>query len=154
MRNEVCNDIAFVKSGILRVFFINDDEEITLEFVFPDSFTTAFGYNKEHNVSSWNFQAIVDCEILLIDKELHRNVITSNVNSFDFYEKQLSQAYSQKERKLLSLLNLKAEERFENLFKTQPEIFNQIPLKFIASSLGITPETLSRLRKRFVSSIS
>lgn len=152
-QEESCNDIAFLASGILRVFYTDEDEEITLEFVFPNSFTTAFGCSTT-NKSSWNYQAIEDCKLLLVDKSLHREIITNNMQSFEFYEKQLNRVYNDKERKLITLLHLKAEERFEKLFKEQPEIFNLVPLKYIASNLGVVPETLSRLRKKFVKEIT
>ena len=149
-QNEPCDDIAYLESGILRVFHTHEDEEITLEFILPDSFTTALRCSAEHHLSSLNYQAINDCELLLIDKDLHRNIITGNTNSFEFYEKELNNIHHKKEKRLMSLLHLNAEERFFNLFKEQPEIFNLVPLKHIASSLGITPETLSRLRKKLV----
>ena len=152
-QDELCNDIAFLVSGILRMYYTKDDEEITIEFNFPNSFTTAFGCSTD-NKSPWNYQAIVDCKLLLVDKSLHREVIINSLQSFEFYEEQLNRVYANKERKLISLLHLKAEERFEMLFKEQPEIFNLVPLKFIASNLGITPETLSRLRKKLVKDIS
>ena len=60
---------------------------------------------------------------------------------------QLLLAYTDLEYKLFSQFHLSAEQRFNKLFSERPEIFNQVPLKYIASSLGITPETLSRLRK-------
>ena len=149
-QNEPCDDIAYLGSGILRVFHTHEDEEITLEFILPDSFTTALGCSTEHHLSSLNYQAINNCELLLIDKDLHRNIITGNANSFEFYEKELNSIHHKKEKRLMSLLHLNAEERFFNLFKEQPEIFNLVPLKHIASSLGIAPETLSRLRKNLV----
>ena len=153
-QNDTCNDIAFLASGILRIFQQNDEiEEITLEFVLPGSFTTALGI-KHDNKSPWNFEAMTDCELLLIDKKKHRSLVEKNAYSFDFYEKQLINAYIRKEKQLVSFLHLKAEERLEILIMEQPKIFNMVPLKHIASSLGITPETLSRLRKKLVKPIS
>jgi CRP-like cAMP-binding protein len=153
-QNDSCTDIAFLTKGILRVFHEKEGEQITMEFVFPNSFTTAFGCSSENNKSRWNYQAISDCELLLIDKESHREFVVKNSLSFDFYEKHLTHAYSNKEMKLLSMLHIKAEERCEKLFKEQPQIFNLVPLKHIASSLGIKPETLSRLRNKHAKRIS
>ena len=67
------------------------------------------------------------------------------------YENQFLKAFSSLENRILSFLHLNAEQRFQKLFSEQPEIFNLVPLKHIASSLGITAETLSRLRKKQLS---
>ena len=141
-KDEYCNDIAFLSNGILRTFYAKKDEEITIEFNFPDSFITIFGCSAD-NKSPCNYQALVDCKLLLVNKELHRKIIRNSLHSFDFYEKKLNRIFAHKGKKLVSLLYMKAEARFEMLFEEQPKIFNLVPLKFIASNLGIAPETLS-----------
>jgi hypothetical protein len=55
------------------------------------------------------------------------------------------------EERIFSHLYMTAEERFHQLFKQHPELFNQVPLQYLASMLGMTPETLSRLRKKQLS---
>ncbi|MEL6919287.1 MAG: Crp/Fnr family transcriptional regulator, partial [Bacteroidota bacterium] len=58
------------------------------------------------------------------------------------------------EKSMFSQLHTTAQQRFENLLKEEPTLFNNVPLQYIASMLGITPESLSRLRKKLVKPIS
>ncbi|NJK84694.1 MAG: hypothetical protein HC906_00605 [Bacteroidales bacterium] len=95
-----------------------------------------------------NFQAFTDCDLLIIDREKHHEKMIQCENALSLYEDQLFKAIINMESRLLSFLHLTAEQRFHKLFSEQPEIFNLVPLKHIASSLGITAETLSRLRKK------
>jgi len=147
-QGEVSNEFAFVCDGILRVFHEFDGEEITLQFVFPRSFAASLSSLAYNMPSQWNMQALTDCKLLLIEREKHHETMFKYAKALSVYENQFLKAFVNMESRLLSFLHLSAEQRFQKLFYEQPEIFNLVPLKHIASSLGITAETLSRLRKK------
>lgn len=153
-QDETNNDIAFLVKGIFRVIYEHKDGEITLDFIYPNSFATAVLEHTTSHKSPWSFQALEECKLLVIDKTDHFSFLKKNTDLIAFYEKQLYKSYKQKESRLLSLLQLNAEERYLKLFSEHPKIFNLIPLKHIASSLGMTPETLSRIRNKTVQSKS
>jgi CRP-like cAMP-binding protein len=69
----------------------------------------------------------------------------------EFGRANLVNAYAGLQERTLSMINLTAEQRYENLIASQPEIFQHSPLKYIASYLGVTDSSLSRIRKDFVS---
>lgn len=142
------NDIAFVCSGILRVFHEYDGDEVTIQFVTPNSFAIPFSSFQNESKSLLNYQALSDCELLVVDKDVHHKTMFKHAEAFDLTSNYYLNAYRILESKLLSFLHLDAEQRFQQLFSEQPQIFNLVPLKHIASSLGMAPETLSRLRKK------
>lgn len=146
-QNEICSEIAFICEGIIRVFHETEEKEITLQFLFPNNFMASLSSLTYNIPSLWNFKALTDCKILLIDNKKHQELINKYPDILDFHKNPFMLSFADLESRLLSLLSLSAEQRFKKLFSEYPEIFNQVPLKHIASSLGITPETLSRLRK-------
>ena len=80
-QDEKNTDIAFICSGILRVFNIKDGEEITLQFIFPNSFASSFFSGKNNKPSPWNFQALTDCVLLLLNIEEHHKLMFKYENS-------------------------------------------------------------------------
>lgn len=146
-KGEICNHLAFVNDGTLRITNEINEIESTVNLVFRNSFITSLTSFAYQIPSLWSIQAITNCEMLVIDRENHLNLVGKYKNWLEIDNIQLLLAYTDLEYKLFSQFHLSAEQRFNKLFSERPEIFNQVPLKYIASSLGITPETLSRLRK-------
>jgi CRP/FNR family transcriptional regulator, anaerobic regulatory protein len=147
-KGEVCKHLAFVNTGILRIINETDEIESTVQLVYSGSFITSLTSFAYQVPSIWSIQALTDCELLLIDRDNHFRLVGDYKNWLEVDNVQLLLAYTDLENRLFSQHHLSAEQRFNKLFSERPEIFNQIPLKYIASSLGITPETLSRLRKK------
>jgi CRP/FNR family transcriptional regulator, anaerobic regulatory protein len=147
-KGELCKHLAFLSSGILRIINEVDEIESTVQLVYKNSFTTSLTSFAYQIPSIWSIQALTDCELLLIDRENHFKLVNEYKNWLEVDNVQLLLAYTDLEYRLFSQFHLSAEQRFNKLFSEKPEIFNQVPLKYIASSLGITPETLSRLRKK------
>ncbi len=114
-------------------------------FIFKNSFITALQSFAYQIPNLWNIQALTDCSLLIIDRGNHLKLINEFKNWLEVENLQLLMAYAELETIFFSQLHLSAEQRFNKLFSERPEIFKQVPLKYIASSLGITPETLSRL---------
>jgi CRP-like cAMP-binding protein len=151
-KGEVCKHIAFVESGILRIINELDETTTTMQFVFQDMFTTSLTSFVFQIESIWCIEALTDCELWLIDRENHFRLVNEYKAWLEADNILLLKAYTELEYRIFSQFHLSSEQRFKKLFEERPEIFNQIPLKQIASYLGITPETLSRLRKRHLKS--
>jgi CRP-like cAMP-binding protein len=148
MHGEVCKQLAFVSKGIVRIIKETNEVESTVQLVFENSFITSLTSFAYQTKSEWSIQALTDCSLTLIDRDNHLKLIDKYKNSLELDNMLLLQAYTDLEYRLFSQHNLTAEQRFNQLFSEKPEIFNQIPLKYIASVLCIAPETLSRLRKK------
>lgn len=147
---EISSKIGFVSEGILRLYNEVDAEEVTLQFIFENSFFASLTSLVYQMPSRWSIQAITPCTIVEIEREAHFALIDKYKHWLEIDNVQLMMAYTSLENRMYNQLHLDAEQRLQQLLNEHPAIFNQVPLKYIASSIGITPETLSRLRKKLV----
>jgi CRP/FNR family transcriptional regulator, anaerobic regulatory protein len=146
-KGDVCKHIAFVEKGVLRFINETDDEDITMLFIFENSFTVSLTSLVYKVPSIWSIRAVTDCELMVIERDVHFSLINEIKPWLELDNIQLLKAYTELENRVFTQFHLSAEERFNKLFAERPELFNLVPLKHIASMLGITPETLSRLRR-------
>lgn len=142
------NRFAFLKSGLLRIYDEQHGKEITQWISEPGYFITDIASFFFHVPARWNIQALSDCELFVIDelayKELDERVPDWNRAKQLF----LSKCFAMMEERIYSFISLSAEERYERFFAQNKELMRQVPLQYIASMLGMTPETLSRIRKK------
>jgi CRP-like cAMP-binding protein len=96
----------------------------------------------------WNIQALTDCEMYVIDSNDHQK-IGQVIPRWEELEKLfIAKCFTVMEDRIVQHLSMSAEERYTQLFNSNKELFNQVPLQYIASMIGMTPETLSRMRKK------
>ncbi|WP_309640245.1 Crp/Fnr family transcriptional regulator [Flavobacterium sp.] len=147
-QGEVCHNAVFLIKGCVRYYFNIDGEEKTGQFFFESSWYTdlesfVFGEPSEQNI-----QALENSECLIISKkDLHE--LYESSHTFEKFGRLLVE-YGflglRKKNKLLT--NMSPEERYLDLLKNRPKVIERIPQIYIASYLGIQPESLSRIRKR------
>lgn len=140
-------EMAYIASGYLRMYNIADGKEITLWIGSEASFITSLNSFVFESPNLWNIQAITDCEVQLIERTSHFKLLKTIPKWMEFDNIILARAFAILENRLFSHLHTTAQERFQELLNQDPKIFRHVPLQYIASTLGITPETLSRLRK-------
>jgi len=140
--------MGFVEEGILREFLYINGKDVTKWFSTKGYFAvdlSGFLFDQKAKV---NYQAFTDTQILVLSKDNY-NKISKVVPRWDKLEKMfLAKCFMVLEDRIVSHLALSAEERYDQFFAFNPQIFNQVPLIYIASLLGMTPETLSRIRKK------
>jgi CRP-like cAMP-binding protein len=145
---KICTEIAFVKSGILRSFYVNNEgKEITNCITFENELMSAFSSFITQKPTEENIQAIVDVELLILKRSdiemLYENSLTwQKVGKF-LTEMQ----YVEMEQRTVSFQKHSAKQRYETLIVHHSNYIKHIPLQYLASYLGITPRHLSRLRK-------
>jgi len=145
------NALFFIKSGYLRLFNIADGKEITLWVGTSGQFVTSVSSFVFQSENIWNIQSVTASEVLVIQRNDHFELCDKEPRWLAFDNILLARSFEILESRMFAHLYTTAQQRFENLFITNPEIFNHVPLQYIASMLGITPETLSRLRKKATS---
>ena len=146
-----CKKLSFVKSGYLRVYLANEKKEITQWVFSNDYFVTDLASLIFDAPAKWNIQALTDCSMYSISSENYRR-IGEIVPKWHILEKLfLAKCFSTLEDRVYSLLSMSAEERYQALFQMNSTLFNEVPLHYLASMLGMTPETLSRIRKNATS---
>lgn len=148
---QYCEKLSFVQSGFIRVFANANNKEITQWISTKGNFITdvySFSFKQR---ARWNIQALTDCELYTIDKENYA-LLNSIVPNWVEMEKQfISGCFIQLEDRVFSHLSLSAEERYDEFFENNKELFNQVPLQYLASMLGMSPETFSRIRNKKIS---
>ena len=147
-QDKVCRQIAFINKGTLRTFYINDKaEETTSCFCTENNLTTSYKSFILQQPSNLSIQALEDTELLIIDYENLQKLyaispIWQNVGRI-IAEKE----YIVMEKYASVLNNETAKEKYLRLFREQPQIIQKVAVKHIASYLGITTRTLSRIRR-------
>jgi CRP-like cAMP-binding protein len=146
---DVSKYLAFVEKGILRSYTVDDKGgEHIVEFAFEgwwigDQFSYLSG-----KPSSYNIDALEDCELLLLTKQAEDEMLEKIPAMERFFRLLLQNHLIATQGRLASSLNSSAEEKYTQLVQACPTIPQRVPQHMLASFLGITPETLSRLRKQ------
>ncbi|MGC1632671.1 MAG: Crp/Fnr family transcriptional regulator [Gelidibacter sp.] len=148
--NEVENYISFIESGVVRLFIPKEDpdKEITFGFSFKDQFISAYDSFLTRKPSAYQLQALTETTVLSITyDDLQAVYKTTQIGNL-IGRLAVERLFLIKSSREQNLLNLNAEERYLKLFKERPELLKVIPLKYISSYIGVTPQALSRIRKR------
>ncbi len=142
--------LGFMQSGIIREFVQIDEKEITKWISTTGYFVVDLSGFLFHQPARWNIQALTDCELFVIADEDYRS-ISHVIPRWQELEKLfIARCFTILEDRILTHLSMTAEQRYHQLFHYNKELFNTVPLQYLASMLGITAETLSRLRKKAI----
>ena len=146
---QVCKHIAYINKGSTRTYTIDDrGGEHILFFAFEDWFIGDLESLYTQQPSKLYIQAMEDCEILCISRTDMTELEAQMPKLREWHSaKQAINHYATLNR-LAEVKAMTTEERYLNLLKKHPHIFQRIPLQYIASFLDIEPPSLSRLRKR------
>lgn len=146
---QVCRHLYFLEKGALRGFYNSDGKEITHWFGFENDFVTSFHSFITQQPAVENIQLLESCELWSIAKD----TLTALFNRHHEIERLVRIAYEKYyirlEERFVNGQFKTAAERYENLLQDTPHILERVPLGCVASYLGITQETLSRIRSRF-----
>jgi len=148
---RISNEYFFLENGFIRAF-ANDVEgnDVTTNFYSAGQVVFEVSSFFNRTIAKENFQAIVDCDGWYITYEQLNNLFHSMHDFRDFGRSILVKGFSSLKIRMLSMITETAEQRYDALLKTNPEIFQHAALKHIASYLGITDTSLSRIRKEYV----
>ena len=132
----------------MRNFHINDEgEEITVDLNDGPRFFTSYQAFVQQSVSNEYLHCINDCVILRISKQNADYTAGISSTQKDYTIRLFQQLLEEEKQRIHDFAHLTAEHRYLKLMRDKPEIIKNVPLKFIASYLGIQPESLARIRK-------
>ena len=144
---ETCRDLVFVQKGCLRLYYLKDDIEVSVWFAFAQSSAIEIYSFISENPSNYFLQAIEDSEILYLPK-------AALTKLYQPYPKMQEMMRNFWEDVILNLINRftalqkdSAEKRYMDLLN-KPGYLQTIPQKYLASFIGVTPTSLSRIRKK------
>ncbi|SIO14064.1 Crp/Fnr family transcriptional regulator [Chitinophaga niabensis] len=142
----------FIVSGFMRKFYINDKgEEVTVDLNNSSRFFTSYFPFVNQSISNEYLQCITDCELLRITKADADSSSQTSITQKDYTIRLFQQIQEEDRQRMNDLATLTAEQRYVKLIKDCPNIIKNVPLKYIASYLGIKPESLSRIRREIIS---
>ncbi len=146
---DVCKYGAFVEKGFLRCYTVDEKgNEHMLQFAF-EGWWMADQYSFLTNTPSrFNIDALEDCELLLISKESEEKMLEKIPKLERYFRLLLQNSLIATFKRLESSLSDTAEEKYNRLVTNCPTIVERVPQHMLASAIGITPETLSRIRKQ------
>ncbi|MEL6559713.1 MAG: Crp/Fnr family transcriptional regulator [Bacteroidota bacterium] len=136
-----------VLEGAIRVFLSINEEEHTIRFGYKNSIITPLHSFFENKPSPFYFQAIRKSTVLIMPKRKLEAFITSNPEGMSLYNKLLEELVLQQMEREIDILTTSPAERLKRVLERSPKLFQEIPSKYIASYLRMTPETLSRISK-------
>ena len=146
---DVCKCIAFVEKGALRLYKLSEDgSEHIVRFALEGQFMTDLFSFLTNETSLYNIDAIEESELVIITRSASDELRSRSEKYQQFSLQATSEAYIQLERRMTSVISLNVEERYKELTENYPNIIQRVPQHMIASYMGLTPETLSRVRKR------
>ncbi len=145
---SVCRTIYFVKSGLLRIHYLRNGLSITESFEFENSIVARSDSLFDANPSKKGIEAIEDSELIAITSAKLFKLYDDNPDIERLFRLIFERAYVKTVERIESLQFHTAEERYLNLFQHSQHIIQRIPLNYIASYLGITPVSLSRIRSK------
>jgi CRP/FNR family transcriptional regulator, anaerobic regulatory protein len=149
-----CDKLSFIQSGFLRLYASLEDKEVTQWIGSKGSFLGDMASISFGTPARWNIQALADAELFTIHKEDY-NKIAEIVPRWPEIEKHfIISCFTIMESWIFAHLSMSAKGRYAAFFDQNKELFNRVPLQYIASMLGMTPETFSRIRKKHNSLIS
>lgn len=143
--------ISFVKSGYLRVFASTEEKDITQWISGKGYFVTDLASLIFNSPARWNIQAITDCKLYSISGEDYRKIGELIPQWHKLEGLFLAKCFMTLEDRVFSFLSMTAEARYRALFAMDKGLFNEVPLNYLASMLGMTPETFSRIRRKMIS---
>ncbi|MCG9972379.1 Crp/Fnr family transcriptional regulator [Christiangramia crocea] len=145
---EVCKHIYYVDKGLMRIFYYKDKRDITEWFAGDKQFLFSVRSYFEETPSKLIIEALEDSEVILLSKEKQEVLIKTNLEVANLMIKAFSYSLILSQKRMESIQFESAKERYVSLMEQQPEIIHKAPLQYIASFLGITQETLSRIRSK------
>lgn len=148
-KDDLCKYVYFVCEGSVRAYFIDEDgKEATRYIALEGQFITTIHSFISQTPTNEYIEATENCELLQISYSDFRRLSEETQLARDLYKKQLELAYISNHGRIESFLKMTAKQRYDDLMQKNPAIVRRISNKIVASYLGITQESLSRLKSQ------
>jgi CRP-like cAMP-binding protein len=145
---KVVNRIGFLTDGVIRVFYYNNTgEEITRYFIDENHLILSGHSIDEIFTPSEYLSAIIDCKLVVFSKRDWKEILDTIIGWDNIIQKITAKHHWEKIRRRSELVSQNATTRYLDFIEKFPALVNRVPLSYIASYLGITQSSLSRIRK-------
>ncbi|MDH3698788.1 MAG: Crp/Fnr family transcriptional regulator [Flavobacteriaceae bacterium] len=151
---KVNKHVGFLHKGLVRYFVYKDEEESTFEFTKEGEFIADYQSFNNKTKSLQNIQAIEACELLVIDYDSVQNFFNTTKNGNLIGRVIIEHRFDVIVNQLLAIYMQNHEDRYKRFLNQYSDLAQRIPQYLIASYVGVKPESLSRIRRRFAKNIS
>lgn len=142
----------FIVSGIMRNFQIDDSGyEITADINNGSRFFTSYNHFVNRTISNENIECITECSLLRIKRDDVDILYSQSIILQKYTILPLQKVFEEERERIMELTTLTASERYLKFIDKNPNVIKSVPLQYIASYLGIKPETISRIRRNLIS---
>jgi CRP-like cAMP-binding protein len=143
---EVEKNLYYIEKGAVRIFLLTEHEEHTIRLGYEGSFINSLSSFIKGTPSEFYIEAIRKTTVTVIPKEQLLKMVYQDEESLKQYCSFMEMVITQQIEREIDLLTVSPTERLKRVLERSPNVFQEVPLKYIASYLRMTPETLSRLR--------
>ena len=146
---DICKTIAFVEKGALREYTLDENgNEHIVQFALEGWIISDLYSFLTGEPATYNIDALEDSELVLITKSSYEELL-KKVPKYETYTRlNITGAYIAMQKRLTSTISASSEERYSAFNSIYPDIVQRVPQHMIASYMGLTPETLSRIRRK------
>ncbi|WP_417355663.1 Crp/Fnr family transcriptional regulator [Flavobacterium sp.] len=145
---EKSHAVYFVKSGCLRMWINNNGNEITTQFFFEGKAIASMESLLKNEKSDFTLESIEQCTLLVMPKNQFMELLESDTEFKKWFDQLILDRFFYYSKHLITYLKDKPQDRYNELLEKHPHILQRVPQHYIASYLGITPVSLSRIRNR------
>jgi CRP-like cAMP-binding protein len=145
---EVSKNAYFIKEGCLRLWFNNKGKDITFQFFFENEGVSSMESFRSGEPSLFTIESIEPSIVYVISKKNYEKIFLNDPQYSTIIQDAIFRRLAHYSRLFMSYIKNSPEERYRELLKNSPHIIKRVPQHYIASYLGITPVSLSRIRNR------
>jgi len=147
VKGNTDTNLYYLVSGSLRIYFEDEFEEQILRLAYTHNFITALDSFISEQPTILYIQAIKKCELKVLSKASFFQLLEKEPSLMLLWQQLQSQMIYQQIEREIDILTYSPLKRYQRVLKRSPQLFQEIPSKYIASYLRMSPETLSRLKK-------
>ena len=147
VQGSIDTNLYYIVSGSLRIYVLDEFEENTIRFGYKDNFIASLDSFISEKPSDLYIQTIKKTELKVINKKAFMDFIKSSEENTKVWNSMLGDLIFQQMERERDILTATPLNRYKRVLSRSPQLFQEIPNKYIASYLRMTPETLSRIKK-------
>lgn len=145
---QISKTAFYIQQGCLRSWFNHSGKQVTFQFFFEGEGVSSIESFRTHQPSLFNIESIEPCTLWSISRKNFEYILTQDQELKDAVESHIFQRLIVYQQLFLSRIRDNPQTRYEDLLRQKPKILMRVPQHYIASYLGITPVSLSRIRNR------
>src|SRR5687768_7620008 len=148
---QVCKHVSFINSGLVRVYYTTDGKDISIGFVGAGDYTSEYESFLTKQPAAQNIEALTEVEVVDLAFDDMQRLYKDYPVFQEFGRKIAEHLFIMLNQRNTALLATSPEDRYKNMIANNPTLLQQVPQYMLASFIGVTPEHLSRIRKKISS---